>query len=112
MLRSEVLPAPFGPMIEAISPRRAENVTSSTARTPPNRLETAVAASRRSSEVPADAAVPPTTILPASSRKTQWRPMRRRYGWHDADAIARKQPFALPAGANRPLPPRPAHLAG
>src|SRR5204862_206611 len=49
MLSSEVLPAPFGPMIEAISPRRAENDTSSTARTPPNRLDTAVATSSSSS---------------------------------------------------------------
>ena len=36
------MPAPFGPMIEAISPRPTAIDTSSTARTPPNRFDTAV----------------------------------------------------------------------
>ena len=44
-------------------------------------------------EDPADAALPPTTMRPAPSRKTVWRLMRRRYGWHDADAITRMQPL-------------------
>ena len=40
MFSSEVLPAPFGPMIEAIAPRWTAIETSSTARTPPNRFDT------------------------------------------------------------------------
>ena len=40
MFKSEVLPAPFGPMIEAIAPRWTAIETSSTARTPPNRFDT------------------------------------------------------------------------
>src|SRR5215813_496680 len=45
MFSSEVLPAPLGPMTETISPRLTSSVTSSTARTPPKRFDTAVAAS-------------------------------------------------------------------
>src|SRR6516225_2331658 len=40
MLRSDVLPAPFGPMIEINSPRSTASATSSTARTPPKCFET------------------------------------------------------------------------
>src|SRR5580704_12926409 len=40
MLRSEVLPAPFGPMTEISSPVRTESVTASTARTPPKCFDT------------------------------------------------------------------------
>src|ERR1043166_9509807 len=40
MLSSVVLPAPFGPMIETISPCPTKTVTSSTARTPPKRFDT------------------------------------------------------------------------
>src|SRR5258707_793553 len=69
MFRSDVLPAPLGPMIEAIAPRLTVIDTSSTARTPPNRFDTAVAASKISSEAPADAWVPPTAMLSASSQK-------------------------------------------
>src|SRR5258706_7037888 len=36
MLRSDVLPAPFGPITERISPSRTSRLTSSTAVTPPN----------------------------------------------------------------------------
>src|SRR5262245_42816459 len=39
MLRSEVLPAPFGPITDRIRPRGMSMVTSSTATTPPKRLE-------------------------------------------------------------------------
>ena len=46
MFSSEVLPAPFGPMIEAIAPRWTEIETSSTARTPPNRFDTLRTSSR------------------------------------------------------------------
>src|SRR5712671_6577062 len=88
MLRSEVLPAPFGPMIEAISPRRTEIDTSSTARTPPNRFETAVAA-RSSSSAGFGNRAPP---------KEFGRHMRQRYGWHDADAIKRMQPVTWLTG--------------
>src|SRR5213595_3748944 len=88
MLSSEVLPAPFGPMIEAISPRRTEIDTSSTARTPPNRFETAVAA-RSSSSAGFSNRAPP---------KEFGRHMRQRYGWHDADAIKRMQPVTWLTG--------------
>src|SRR5216683_7644826 len=94
MFRSEVLPAPLGPMIEAIAPRLTAIDTSSTARTPPNRFDTAVAASKMSSEVPADAAVAPTTMLLRPPEMTR-RLMRCRYGWHDADAFTRMQPRTL-----------------
>src|SRR6516225_4258081 len=40
MLRREVLPAPFGPMIETRPPRGTESVTFSTARTPPKCFDT------------------------------------------------------------------------
>src|SRR5712691_4576808 len=107
MFRSEVLPAPLGPMIEAIAPRSTAIDTSSTARTPPNRFDTAVAASNVLSEAPADAGAASTCMLPASSQKTAWRLMRRRYGWHDADAIARMQPRTCPitgkTGASSPI---------
>src|SRR5947207_695471 len=88
MLSSEVLPAPFGPMIEAISPRRTENDISSTARTPPNRFDTAVAASSSSS------------AGFTNRRSSQDRLMRRGYGWHDADAITRMQPVTSLKGGS------------
>src|SRR5947209_3403645 len=88
MLSSEVFPAPFGPMIEAISPRRTENDISSTARTPPNRFDTAVAASSSSSA---------GFTNPRSSHD---RHMRRGYGWHDADAITRMQQVTSPMRAS------------
>src|SRR5687767_7038437 len=40
MLSSVVLPAPFGPMTETISPRGTSRLTRVTAWTPPNALET------------------------------------------------------------------------
>src|SRR3981189_352801 len=86
MLSSEVLPAPFGPMIEAISPRRTENDTSSTARTPPNRLDTAVAASSSSS------------AELTTRRSSRDRHMRQAYGCHDADANTRMQPVTWRTG--------------
>src|ERR1044071_1276232 len=46
MFRKEGLPAPFGPIIEVMPPRRTEIDTSSTARTPPKRFDTPAAASR------------------------------------------------------------------
>src|SRR5712672_2181836 len=101
MFKSEVLPAPLGPMMEAIAPRLTAIDTSSTARTPPNRFDTAVAASNVLSEAPADAGAASTCMRPASSQKTTWRLMRRRYGWHDADAIARMQPRTFPDTRDR-----------
>src|ERR1700732_105570 len=86
MLSSEVLPAPFGPMIEAISPRRTENETPSTARTPPNRFDTAVAASSSSS------------AGFTNRRSSRDRHMRRAYGCHDADANTRMQPVTWQTG--------------
>src|SRR5436190_10380334 len=113
MFRNEVLPAPLGPMIEAIAPRSTAIDTSSTARTPPNRFETAVAASNAPSEAPADAGAASTCMLPASSQKTAWRLMRRRYGWHDADAVTRMQRPTLDSPKQTAiLPPAPAPLAG
>src|ERR1044071_8939324 len=58
MFNSDVLPAPLGPMIEAMAPRFTEIETSSTARTPPNRFDTARTSSSMSSESKGDAAVP------------------------------------------------------
>src|ERR1051326_2398922 len=75
-------------MIEVIVPRRTEIDTSSTARTPPNRFETAVAA-RSSSSAGFSNAAPP---------KEFGRHMRQRYGWHDADAIKRMQPVTWLTG--------------
>src|SRR4051812_35887271 len=43
-LTIEVLPAPFGPMMEKTSPRRTSKDTSVSARTPPKRSETCSAA--------------------------------------------------------------------
>ena len=54
MFSSEVLPAPFGPMIEAIAPRRTAIETSSTARTPPNRFDTMRTSSSTSDAASAD----------------------------------------------------------
>src|SRR5881396_113027 len=40
MLKNVDLPAPFGPMSARISPRASSKLTPSTARTPPNALQT------------------------------------------------------------------------
>src|SRR5216683_6978473 len=53
MLRSEVLPAPFGPMTETSPPRRTERVRLSTARTPPKCFDTPEMASWVSPDAPA-----------------------------------------------------------
>src|SRR3954471_18744817 len=91
MLRSEVLPAPFGPIIEAISPRRTLIDTSSTARTPPNRFDTPVTARCTSSVRVADVAATAMPRLPPNKRDGRMRPG---YGRHDVDAIAIMQPSA------------------
>src|SRR5436190_15071676 len=102
MLRREVLPAPFGPMIEAMAPRFTEIETSSTARTPPNRFDTPRTSSSTSSgdDMGDDAVLP--CMLAAFLPKTAWRLMRRRYGCHDAGAAGRMQP--LHGEAERGLP--------
>src|SRR5216683_1078350 len=115
MLRSEVLPAPLGPMIEAIAPRLTAIDTSSTARTPPNRFDTAVAASNTSSDVSAARVVAPSAMLLAFL-SPQPVFMRRRYGRHDAGANKRMQPLAWRTGhsggampaTSRHLPAAPA----
>src|SRR5215469_15116186 len=89
MLSSDVLPAPLGPMIEAICPCLTAIDTPSTARTPPKRFDAPSTTSCSSSR----AVVEPLAAAPAirfvSSRG---RRMRLGYGRHDADEIAIKQP--------------------
>ncbi len=71
MFSSDVLPAPFGPMIEAIAPRWTAIETSSTARTPPNRFETMRASSSTSDAGSAARALTatamPSGVLPKSA---------------------------------------------
>src|SRR3954447_25885827 len=64
MLRSEVLPAPFGPMTEISSPVRTESVTASTARTPPKCFDTP----EMTSCVSPEETSPPFTSPPAFPR--------------------------------------------
>src|SRR6266852_2472686 len=97
MFKNEVLPAPLGPMIEAIAPRLTAIDTSSTARTPPNRFDTAVAASNTSSDVSAARVVAPSAMLLAFL-SPQPVFMQRRYGRHDAGADKRMQPPAWRTG--------------
>src|SRR5215467_10303231 len=89
MLRSEVLPAPFGPMTEISSPERTESVTASTARTPPKCFDTPEMASCTSfAEMPS---ISPDTMPPAFPHLRPPRNMRAIYGRHDADAGGRTQ---------------------
>src|ERR1700760_969104 len=85
MLRSEVLPAPFGPMTEISSPERTESVTASTARTPPKRFDTPEMASCTS---PVETSLPFTPAFPRPFARAH---MRRSYGRHDADAGGGRQ---------------------
>src|SRR6516165_4081239 len=87
MFSSEVLPAPFGPMTETISPRVTSSVTFSTARTPPKRFDTAVAASCGAATATLGLAAVFISIWGFPSR-----PMRCRYGCYDAAAGAGAQP--------------------
>src|SRR5205085_2196026 len=68
MLRSEVLPAPFGPMTEISSPERTESVTASTARTPPKCFDTPEMASCASAEESLPPFTPPDTVPSAFPR--------------------------------------------
>src|SRR5215469_10507198 len=65
MLRSEVLPAPFGPMTEISSPGATVSVTASTARTPPKCFDTAEIASWASRDGTLPPFTSPDTIPPA-----------------------------------------------
>src|SRR5579863_8275868 len=104
MLSSEVLPAPLGPMIEAICPHLTEIDTSSTARTPPKRFDAPATTSCGPSSVREDPLAAAPSIRFAS---LPLRRMRPGYGWHDADEIAIKQPGARPASALRLAVARP-----
>src|SRR5579862_4307925 len=102
MFKSEVLPAPFGPMTEAMSPCRTSSDTSSTARTPPKRFDTWLTASWIS---PGDRLADGVVDAGAMSRASLSL-MHRGYGWHDAGAPSRMQPIAKRAalmGALAPL---------
>src|SRR5262245_41212644 len=98
MLSSDVLPAPFGPMIAAICPRMTSMDTPSTARTPPKRFDALATvrcrAPRALLEPLADAPTITFVFLPL-------RRMRLGYGSHDADEIAIKQPNAGSCGPLR-----------
>src|SRR5713226_3936163 len=84
MLTSVVLPAPFGPMIDMISPRRTESVTSPSARTPPKRLDTPATATWVSPGPTADACAGLKT-MPTPP------PMQAAYVRHDGNADAGMQ---------------------
>src|SRR5271163_157618 len=91
MLRSEVLPAPFGPMIETRPPRATENVTLSTARTPPKCFDTLEIASCVSLAAALAAFKLPDTRPPAFPHPPLYPLMPCLYGRHTADACKRMQ---------------------
>src|SRR5271170_2402704 len=93
MFRSEVLPAPLGPIIEAIAPRWTAIETSSTARTPPNRFDTAVTVSNASSGVSAARIPAPGAMLLAFLPQI-WLHMSAENGRHDGGADTRMQLLA------------------
>src|SRR5271156_5526264 len=96
MLRSEVLPAPFGPMTEISSPERTESVTAPTALTPPKCFDTPEMASCVSpGETPPFTSS--DTMPPAFPRPSAGARMHATYRRHDADADGRTQwPMSLP----------------
>src|SRR5690348_6205366 len=97
MLRSEVLPAPFGPMTDISSPERTESVTPSTARTPPKCFDTPEMTSCASPGETPQPFTSPDTMAPAFPRPSAGAHMRANYGRHDADADGRRQwPMSLP----------------
>ncbi len=113
MLSSEVLPAPFGPMIETISPLPTAIVTSSTARTPPKCLFNPLAASCGRQAATSALMVACDLMLAVLPPRR----MRRRYGWYDARAKRGTQPAVsgrrgLPRAGQRGLiAPRYFHRA-
>src|SRR5215468_6058152 len=97
MLRSEVLPAPLGPITEISSPERTDSVTASTARTPPKCFDTPEMASCTSFEETLLPFTSPDTMPPAFPRPSAGPHMHATYGRHDADAGSRRQwPMSLP----------------
>src|SRR5487761_1204976 len=96
MFKSEVLPAPFGPMIEMSSPPRTDRLTPATARTPPKCLET--------SETTSVSSAPRPDWLTASNLRLVAFPdpdcmaMPLAYGSHDEDAAAQMQSFPRSCG--------------
>src|ERR1700757_2828766 len=91
MLRSEVLPAPFGPITEISSPEWTESVTASTARTPPKCFETPEMASCASPEETSLPFTPTDTMPPAFPHPSANAHMHAIYGRHDADAGGKTQ---------------------
>src|SRR5215472_14653835 len=100
MLRSEVLPAPFGPMTETSPPRRTDSETVSTARTPPKCFETSEMTSCSAPETTAGAVRLPDTLPPAFPHPSDFgRLMPYPYGRHDAEACGRMQSPMCPPHA-------------
>src|SRR6516164_7648534 len=99
MLRSEVLPAPFGPMIETRSPRATESVTLSTARTPPKCFDTSEIESCVSLAAPLAPFKLSDKRPPAFPHPPLYPLMPCLYGRHTADACERMQSLAEPPRA-------------
>src|SRR6516164_499207 len=76
MLRSEVLPAPLGPITEISSPERTDRVTPSTARTPPKCFDTPEMVSCVSFEEMLPPFTSPDTMPPAFPRPSAGPHMR------------------------------------
>src|SRR3974377_1193448 len=109
MLRSEVLPAPFGPIIDISSPWRRDSDTLSTARTPPKCFDTSEMASCVSLAVPLTPFKLSDTRPPAFPHPL-YQLMPCLYGRHTANACERMQspsepPHALLNRSHRILKP-------
>src|SRR5262245_61101226 len=91
MLRSDVLPAPLGPMIDTSSPPWTDSETFSTARTPPKCFDTLAMASCVSPEVSAAALKLRDTMPPHFLTCPLHSLMSCPYGRHTADACAKMQ---------------------
>src|SRR5215471_3258218 len=96
MLRSEVFPAPLGPMTDTISPRRTAKDTSSTAHTPPKCLDTATAESWAASAPPLPEPAGWGLMAPAFLPRLV---MHSRSSCHDARAAIEVQPAISVAGS-------------
>src|SRR5215467_676086 len=111
MLSKEVLPAPFGPMIEISSPRPTERDTPSTARTPPKCFEMAEIASCSSPGAAFSSFISCTKSL-AFPHPPLIALMPGIYGGDTADACVRMQsPICASASVyqtfSHPIPPPP-----
>src|SRR5262245_48056727 len=111
MLRSEVLPAPFGPMIETRLPRPTESETPSTARTPPKCFDTPEMASWVSRAAPVETFELPEATSARISSPAGYSLMPHPYGRHTADAYKRMQCLAYYPGriSRGDLQPRRSH---